>query len=312
MRILFLGSGAFAIPSFEALVEAGHELAALVTQPDRAKGRGRRVAPPPLKPAAEARGVRVLQPTRVREPEAQATLRSLRAELGVVVAYGQILPRAVLELAPLGMVNVHASLLPRYRGAAPIQWAIARGETVTGVTTMRLDEGLDTGPILLQRELAIGSEETARELSVRLARVGAALLIETLARLARGDLVPTPQDPALATLAPLLRKQDGQLDWALPAPEIARRVRGFDPWPGVTATLEGRAVKLLRARAAEAAPEAEAEPGTVLAADASGMIVACGGATALRILEVQPESRHPMPASAFAAGARLRPGARFA
>jgi methionyl-tRNA formyltransferase len=310
VRIVFFGSGAFAVPCLEALAASGHELAVLVTQPDREKGRGRQLSPPPLKPVAQALGIPVLQPPRVREPDARAAIAALRPELCVVVAYGQILPRALLEVPPRGMVNVHASLLPRYRGAAPIQWAIARGETVTGVSTMLLDEGLDTGPVLLQRELAIGPEETARELTPRLARLGAELLLETLARLAEGSLAPTPQDPALATLAPLLRKEDGRVDWGRPAQEIACRVRGFDPWPGVAAGFSGRSVRLVRVRVEPALPPVE--PGTVVSADATGLVVACGSGTALRLLEVQPESRRPMPAAAFAAGARLRPGARFA
>jgi methionyl-tRNA formyltransferase len=309
-RILFLGSGAFAIPTFEALSDAGHELVALVTQPEREKGRGRALTPPPLKPVAQARGVPILQPPRIREPSTQQSLRSLRPDLAVVVAYGQILPRAVLDIPPRGTINVHASLLPRYRGAAPIQWAIARGETTTGVTTMLLDEGLDTGPILLQREAAIGPEETARELAPRLATLGAALLLETLQRLEGGELTPVPQDASRATLAPALRKQDGRVDWSRPAAEIACRIRGFDPWPSMTTSLAGRAVKLLRARTLEqAAPGGE--PGEVLELEAEGIVVACGASSALRLLEVQPESRRSMPAYAFAAGARLRPGARF-
>ena len=307
MRIVFLGSGAFAIPSFEALLDAGHEVAALVTQPDREKGRGRRVAPPPLKPVAEGRGVPVLQPRRVREPAAQEELRALGPELQVVVAYGQILPRSVIDGAPRGTVNVHASLLPRLRGAAPIQWAIANGDAETGVTTMLIDEGLDTGPILLARATAIGPDETASDLEPRLARLGAEVLLETVAGLQAGTLVPRPQDHSRATLAPLLGKEDGRLDWTRAAAHLACRVRGFQPWPGAHTSFEGRALKVLRAR-----PEAAGggEPGRVTSADRDGIRVACGEGT-LRLIEVQPESRGPMPASAFAAGARLRPGARF-
>lgn len=309
MRIVFFGSGAFAIPSFEALLDAGHEVAALVTQPDREKGRGREIGPPPLKPVAERRGVPVLQPSRIREPRAQEELRRLAPELQVVVAYGQILPRSVIDVAPRGTVNVHASLLPRLRGAAPIQWAIANGDTETGVTTMLIDEGLDTGPTLLARATPIGPEETAADLEPRLARLGAEVLIETVAGLAAGTVRPRPQDHARATLAPALKKEDGRLDWSRPAASLACRVRGFHPWPGTYTSLEGKVLKVLRAREDPPGPGA---PGDVLSVDRGGIVVACGGPTRLRILEVQPESRKAMAASAFAAGARLAAGSRFA
>jgi methionyl-tRNA formyltransferase len=308
VRLAFLGSGAFAIPSFEALLDDGHEVAALVTQPDRAKGRGMSVVAPPLKLVAERRGIPVLQPPRIREPEARTALADLRAELHVVVAYGQILPRSVLDIPPRGTVNVHASLLPRYRGAAPIQWAIVRGEAQTGVTTMLLDEGLDTGPMLLTRAVPIGPEETAPELGARLAPLGGRLLLDTLRGMREGTLQPVPQDAAAATLAPRLEKADGVLQWSRGAEEIARRVRGLQPWPGTTTLCEGRALKVLRATPAGIGA---GEPGTVLAAGADGILVACGGGSRLLVLEVQPESRRPMSAAAFMAGARLRPGTRL-
>lgn len=309
MRVVFLGSGAFAVPSLEALLDAGHDVPALVCQPDRGAGRGRAVQPPPTAPAALAHGLTVLQPRRIRAPEALAALRALQPELLVVVAYGQLLPRAVLELAPRGAVNVHGSLLPRYRGAAPVQWAVVRGETETGVTTMLLDEGLDTGPTLLSRATRIGPRETAAELHDRLARMGAALLLETLAGLERGTLVPQPQDHARATLAPLIHKEDGRLDWSRPAPELERRVRGFHPWPGTFAVCAGRALKVLRT---EEGPAGEPlAPGSVVALDGEALVVACGEGTRLRLIEVQPESRRAMSGRAFAAGARLAPGARL-
>lgn len=309
MRIVFFGSGAFAIPSFEALFDAGHEVAALVTQPDRERGRGRQLGPPPLKPVAERRAVPVLQPSRVREPRAQEEVRRLAPELQVVVAYGQILPRSVIEVAPRGTVNVHASLLPRLRGAAPIQWAIANGDTETGVTTMLIDEGLDTGPTLLARATPIGPEETAAELEPRLARLGAEVLLDTVAALAAGTVRPRPQDDARATLAPPLKKEDGRLDWSRPAGSLACRVRGFQPWPGTYTTLEGNLIKVLRAREDPTGPGA---PGDVVSVGRGGIVVACGEGTRLRILEVQPESRKAMAASAFAAGARLAAGSRLA
>jgi methionyl-tRNA formyltransferase len=309
VRVVFLGSGVFAIPSFEALIDAGHEVLALVTQPDREKGRGRATAPPPVKPVAEARGVPVLQPRRIREADALEALRRLAPEIQIVVAYGQILPRPVIDVPPRGTINVHASLLPRYRGAAPVQWAIVRGESETGVTTMRIDEGLDTGPTLLSRATAVGPDETAPELEDRLARLGALVLIETLRGIEAGTIHEVAQDHDRATLAPPLRKEDGFIDWTRPALEIARRVRGFLPWPGSSTSIEGKILKILKAAEAPAGP---GEPGVVVVSGSDGLIVACGAGSRLRIVEVHPESRRPMSASAFAAGARLGPGARFA
>ncbi len=315
-----MGSGAFAIPSLEALAGAGHEIVAVVTQPDREKGRGQAVAPPPVKPVAERLGLRVLQPRRVREPLAQETLRALLPELSVVVAFGQILPRSVIDLSPRGTVNVHASLLPKYRGAAPIQWAVASGESETGVTTMMIDEGLDTGPILLSRSLAIDPEETAADLEPRLARLGAELLLESVRGLASGQLRPQPQDHARATLAPLLNKDDGRIDWGRPAREIAWRVRGFTPWPGTFTLTAGGRLKVLRARgvpdgtladAPSIATPSGAEPGVVLAVTPAGVAVACGAGSILQLTEVQPESRKAMPAAAWAAGARIARGVRI-
>jgi methionyl-tRNA formyltransferase len=308
MRVVFLGSGAFAIPSFEALIDAGHEVAAVVTQPDREKGRGRSLAPPPLKPVAEARGVAVHQPRRVREPAAQELLRALAPDIQVVVAYGQILPRSVIDIPRHGTVNVHGSLLPRYRGAAPIQWAIVNGERETGVTTMLIDEGLDTGPTLLSRATPIGEEETAADLEARLAVLGAAVLVETLDGIGAGTLKAVPQDHARATLAPIIRKEDGRLDWTMPALALANRVRGFHPWPGTFTAWQGQPLKVLRARPAADGPS---EPGEIVATDREGLVVGCGAGTRLRLLEVQPESRRPMSAAAFAAGLRPAPGARF-
>jgi methionyl-tRNA formyltransferase len=312
---VFLGTGDFAVPSLRAVVGAGHEVAALFTQPDREKGRGRKLTPPPVKPVAEALGVPVLQPRRIRD--AVETVREQRPEILVVVAYGQILPKAVLEAAPRGAVNVHGSLLPRWRGAAPIQWAIASGDAETGVTTMLLDEGLDTGPILLAERTAIGPEETAADLSPRLAAMGAELLVKTLAGLEDGSVRPVPQHPAEATVARLLEKEDGRLDWSLASPQLAQRVRGFHPWPGAFAPLEGRVVKVLRARPEEnasgGAPTSDpaSAPGTVVRVDSEGVVVAAGGSSLLRLLEVQPESRKPVSAAAFAQGAHLQPGRRF-
>ncbi len=308
MRVVLLGSGRFAIPSLVSLLATGHQVVAVVTQPDREQGRGRSLAPPPLKPIAIERGLPVLQPPRVKAAEALGQLEALRPDVQVVVAYGQILPRRLIDAARLGTVNVHASLLPRYRGAAPIQWALVNGETQTGVTTMLIDEGLDTGPTLLARATPIGPAETAPELEARLAELGGELLAETLRGLEDGSLKPTPQDHARATLAPLIRKEDGQVDWTATAKALANRLRGFTPWPGLVARFDGKAVKLLAARAEGGGP---GQPGEILACEPAGLLVACGGGTRLRISELQPESRRPMSAAAFAAGARLAVGQRF-
>jgi methionyl-tRNA formyltransferase len=310
VRVVFLGSGAFAVPSLEALVAAGHTVAAVVTQPDRASGRGLALVPPKAKPVAERLGIPVLQFAKVRAPEAQEELRRLAPELQVVVAFGQIQPRSVIDVAPRGTVNVHASLLPRLRGAAPIQWAIANGDSETGVTTMQIDEGLDTGPLLLARALAIGPEETAAELEPRLARLGGELLVETVAGLESGTLAPVAQDASRATHAPILEKEDGRVDWSLPARAIACRARGFDPWPGAYTQHAGRLLKLRRVRET-GGPAAGAGPGVVLEVTPAAVVVACGEGSRLGVEEVQPESRKAMPASAWALGARLRPGVRL-
>jgi methionyl-tRNA formyltransferase len=237
-----------------------------------------------------------------------AEIRARAPELLVVVAYGQILPKSLLEVAPGGAINVHASLLPRYRGAAPIQWAVARGETETGVTTMQLDEGLDTGPILLQSATPIAPEETAAELQPRLAALGAALLVETLRGLAAGSVGAKPQDPASASLAPILEKADGRLDWSRPAAELHARVRGFTPWPGAFAQWRGQQLKVHAARRLEAGPGG---PGALLGTAGDLLVVGCGEGSRLGLLEVQMEGRRRVSGAAFAAGARPLPGERL-
>jgi methionyl-tRNA formyltransferase len=308
VRVAFLGSGRFAVPSLEALLAGGHEVVGVWTQPDRPQGRGLQLAPPPVKPVALARGLPVHQPRRIREPLAAAALREAGAEIHVVVAYGQILPKAVLDIPSRGTVNVHGSLLPRYRGAAPVQWAIVNGESQTGVTTMLLDEGLDTGPTLLAEATPIAAEETAAELEGRLARIGAGLLVRTLEGMQAGAIVPTPQNHTEATLAPLLKKEDGLVDWETTAEAITRRIRGLHPWPGTWTRFGGHSLRIIRARAEAGGDDA---PGVVVAIDAGGVAIACGGATRLRLIDVQPESRRVMPAAAFAAGARLAAGQRL-
>ena len=302
MRLVFLGTPSFAVPTLERVLQAGHEVLAVYTQPDRPKGRGQELAASPVKTAASAAGLQVRQPERIRRPEIVAELAALRPDGMVVVGYGQIIPQSIIDIPLLGIINVHASLLPKYRGAAPVQWAIVRGETVTGVTTMRIDAGLDTGEILLMRETPIGPEETAVELSARLAAIGAELLIESLVGLDAGTIVPRRQDHAQATLAPILRKEDGRIDWSLSSTEVYNRVRGFLPWPGAYTTFRGVGLHVWRARVAEA--PASSPPGS-LSFEQRRLFAACGGGASLELLELQLEGRKRITAEAFANGRRL-------
>ena len=301
MRLVFLGTPAFAVATLERVVEAGHEVLAVVTQPDRPRGRGQTPAPPPVKQAALRLGLPVYQPERVRRPEAVERLRELSAEAMVVVGYGQIIPQAVIDLVPLGIINVHGSLLPRYRGAGPIQWAILNGETRTGVTTMRIDAGLDTGEMLLKAETEIGAEENAIELGGRLAAMGAGLLVETLAGLSGGTIVAEKQDGAQATWAPLLKKEDGLIDWTRDAAAIHNQVRGLQPWPGAYTTFRGQWLHVWKSRLGPGS--APAAPGTTHRM-ANRLAAACGSGW-LELLEVQMEGRKRLPAADFANGQRL-------
>jgi methionyl-tRNA formyltransferase len=276
------------VPSLEALIAARHELALVITQPDR-PGHRNKILPTPVKQAALKHGLHVYQPDRIRSPESIAQIRWANPELMVVVAYGQILPPEVLEIPPRGVVNVHGSLLPRHRGAAPVNQAILAGDSETGVTIMLMDEQLDHGPILAQRALPIGPETTAPELMTQLAELGAALLVEVLADLDR--FPPREQDHAAATVAPRLRKEDGELEWSLPSVEIDRRVRGLDPWPGTTAALADRELKVLRGRPAPGS----GKPGEIIKATGDGLLVGTGDGAYL-VEEVQLPSRRPMPA----------------
>jgi methionyl-tRNA formyltransferase len=298
MRLVFLGTPAFAVPTLERMVEAGYQVLTVVTQPDRPSGRGQHSAAPPVKQAAVRLGLPVYQPERVRRPEALEHLRSLSADAMIVVGYGQIIPQNVIDLAPRGIINVHASLLPKYRGAGPIQWAIINGETRTGVTTMQIDAGLDTGDMLLKAETEIGPEENAVELAARLAVMGADLLVKTLEGLERGTVTPEKQDGAQATLAPLLKKEDGLIDWSQAAEAIHNRVRGLQPWPGASTGFRGQTLHIWRSRIGSIAGAAgrfiKLKPPTV----------ACG-AGSLELVEVQLEGRKRMAAGDFANGQRL-------
>ncbi len=299
MRLIFLGTPLFAVPTLESIVKAGHQVLAVVTQPDRPSGRGQHAAAPPVKEAAVRLGLPVFQPERVRRPEAVEHLRALSADAMIVVGYGQIIPQSVIDQAPRGIINVHASLLPKYRGAGPIQWAILNGETRTGVTTMQIDAGLDTGDMLLKAETEIGAEENAVELGLRLAEMGADLLVKTLEGLERGTITPQKQDPAEASYAPLLKKEDGLIDWSQPAVSIHNRVRGLQPWPGASTSFRGQTLHIWKSRAGEIVGPAggrfvKLKPPTV----------ACGVGS-LELVEVQLEGRKRMAAADFVNGQRL-------
>ena len=311
MKVLFYGTPEFALPTLDALL-AHHQIVGVVTQPDRPAGRGQRVTASPVKRRAEAAGLPVLQPSRLRDVQWPDRLRDLGAEVAVVVAFGQILPKAVLDVPPRGAINVHASLLPRYRGAAPIAWALIRGETETGVTTFVMDEGMDTGPILLQERVPIGPEETAEELAARLSRLGAQLLLRTLEQ--RDTLTPVPQRHELATRAPRLRKEDGILDWNDGAQALVNRIRGCTPWPGATAKGPRGKLRIWRAVALDepdpASPGARVEPGTLVRSK-SGVLALATGAGLVLPVKVQPENRLIIGWRDFLRGARLAEGARF-
>lgn len=301
MRIVFLGTPEFAVPSLEALVNRGHDVVGVFTQPDRPKGRGGVIAESPIKIAARRLGIPIHQPERIRRPESVEILRRLAPEMMVVVGYGQIIPQTLIDLPAYGVLNVHASLLPKYRGAAPIQWAIANGETETGVTIMQIDAGLDTGDILLQRSTPIGPDETAPELAARLAYLGAELLIEAIDQIANGTAHPKKQDEQQATYAPLLKKEDGRVDWTRPAGSIYNRLRGFTPWPGAYTTFRGQQLSILAAK--PAGPDSI--PPGVLQVQKGHLLVGCGDGSMLELLEVQPAGRKPMSAQAFMNGYRI-------
>lgn len=306
LRVVFLGTPAFAVPSLEGIVASGAELVAVVCQPDRPKGRGLELQPPPVKEWALARGLPVHQPEKVRNGRLRDLLAPYAPDLLVVTAYGRILPKEVLELPLLGALNGHASILPKYRGAAPIQWSVARGEKVTGTTVMQMDEGLDTGDIRLIRELPIEDEETAAELHDRLSKLTGEALCEALQRLAAGTLPRTPQDHAQATLAPLLSKEDAYLDLSKSARELSWRIRGFQPWPGAVLFLAGKPVKVHKARPIEGVQGATGEVVSI------GESVVIGtGEGGLELLELQAEGRKRVSAREFASGARLGVGDRF-
>ena len=302
-----MGTPQAAVPTLRRCLTDGHEVVAVWTQPDRPSGRGHRVSFSPVKEFAVTHGLPVYQPARIKNDEAINLFASHDADVAVVVAYGRILPDRFLRAPRRGCINVHFSLLPLYRGAAPANWAIANGESETGVTTMFIEPTLDTGPILLQRETPIGANETAPELMERLAEIGAELLGETLSRL--HDLTPRPQRDRDATFAPILKKEDGLIEWSRSAIEIERAVRGFQPWPNAYTSFNSRGLTIFRAEAVSSV--SEPAPGEVIAAQGDDLIVSCGQQSALRLIEVQPEARKRMAVRDFLNGTHVKVGGRF-
>jgi len=307
MRVIFFGTPEFAVPSLTALL-GSHEVAAVVTRPDRPSGRGQKVTASPVKAAAEAHGALVLQPTKLADPQWLQDVAALRADIAVVAAYGRLLPQVLLDLPALGFINVHASLLPRWRGAAPVHRAVIAGDQVTGITIMRVVQELDAGPMLAAASTPIGPTDTSETLDARLATVGAELLIETLTRMAAGPIVEVPQDESQVTYAPKLERHESRVDWARNAVEIDRQIRGLQPWPLAAGVVAGRRVAFLRSTVTDDA--APASPGTVVEAGAAGLVVACSHG-AVRITEVLPEGRRAMSAAAFLNGVSVPTGAEI-
>jgi len=303
MRIIFMGTPEFACPTLRTLIERGENVVAVVTQPDRPKGRGQQTLPPPVKVVAEGHGIPVLQPVKVRLPESIEQIRALEPDLIVVVAFGQILPKALLEIPKHGCINVHASLLPRYRGAAPLNWCIINGETETGVTTMMMDVGLDTGDMLLKSATPIDPDEDTQSLHDRMSRLGAELLAQTLDRLKAGELVPEKQDDSLTCYAAMMKKEDGLIDWTRSAQQIKNQVRGMTPWPGAFSFLDDKLLKVYKVQTASGS----GAPGEVVAAGRDGIEVACGEGSLL-IRELQLEGKKRMAAGDFLAGYKVQPG----
>lgn len=311
LRLVFFGTPGFAVPSLQALLASDHRVVGVVTQPDRPSGRGQRVVAPPVKRLAEERGLPVWQPTRLRDEAFLEQLRVLLPDLGVVAAYGRILPDSLLALPRLGLVNVHASLLPAWRGASPVHRAVMAGQSETGVTIMRVVTELDAGPMLASTTCPIGPDETSPDVERRLADLGATLLLPVIDALERGTLREVPQDHSRATFAPRLTKEEGIIDWSLPAEAIRNRVRGLQPWPMGSTWVNDRRLIVLASRHADTRPPGDVPaPGTVIDARAK-LVVACGNRTALELTEVQPEGRRPMAARDFVAGHRIAPGTRL-
>ena len=306
MRIVYMGTPPFAVPPLHSLIAAGHKVVGVVTRIDKPAGRGKVLTPPAVKVAAGQSGIPVFQPRRVREQESVAAIRAMEPDVIVVAAYGQILPKDILALPKYGCINIHASLLPAYRGAAPINWAIINGETRTGITIMQMDEGMDTGGVLAQESVPIDSRDTTGTLTEKLSQIGSRLVVDSLSRIEAGAISPVPQDPGKATTAPLLKKEDGLINWELTAVVIHNRVRGLSPWPGAFTFLDGAMVKVLET---EVVP-GSGGPGTLTVQGKDVLAVGTGNEL-LRIVSIQPEGKKPMTAAEFLRGHRGAVGKKF-
>jgi len=309
LRIIFMGTPDFAATTLQALIDGPDEVVAVVTQPDRAKGRGKKLSPPPTKIIAEAAGIPVLQPTKIKTEEFRNGLLTYQPDLFVVAAYGRILPPSILDLAPMGCVNVHGSLLPKYRGAAPIQWAVINRDQKVGVTIIQMNEGMDTGDILLKSSIEPAKDETAGSLFVKLAELGSETLLKAVKGLKEGTLIPNPQEHELATTAPMFTKNDGCISWDKDAGELEGLIRGLDPWPTAFCFLDGKRLRLFNPEVVH--KDSDLAPGAVVQADKRGILVACG-TNCLLVREIQPEGKKRMPVEAFLCGCELPPGIELA
>lgn len=315
LRVVFFGTPEFALPSLRLLVTNPEiQLEAVVTQPDRPRGRGQQVSTSAVKDFALSNGIYLYQPEKIRDESVVTFLRQMKPDAVIIIAYGQKIPQSLLDIPRLGWINLHGSILPKYRGAAPINWAIANGEARTGVTTMQVDATMDTGPILLQHEVEIGADETALDLARRMAEAGAPLVIDSLLRLDLGEIIPRPQDSSVASHAPILKKEMGNLDWSLPAAQLYNRIRGFDPWPGAYTYFRGQLCRVWGCPATRSLHEQTGQPLTApgaLALDGSDILVSCGSKTWLHIETLQLEGKKRITAKEFANGVRLQPGDKF-
>jgi methionyl-tRNA formyltransferase len=310
LRIAFCGTPAFAVPSLQRLIaEPDFEIAGVITQPDRPRGRNQEMHGSPVKTAAAIAGIPVYQPEKIKSEEGYEYFKRLAPDAVVIIAYGQIISQRLIDIPRLGWVNLHASLLPKYRGAAPINWAIANGEKLTGLTTMLIDAGLDTGPMLLKYQTGIGADETAPELTAQLAEAGATLIVETLRKLERREIAPTPQDNSQASLAPILKKEDGRIDWWMSAFKIYNRIRGLQPWPGAFTTFRGKNCQIWGKPLKPIS--AGGTPGVILPTKEDGLLVICGASTVLQVEHLQLEGRKRVTDGEFMIGARIKPGERF-
>jgi methionyl-tRNA formyltransferase len=307
MNLVFMGTATFANPTLQRLFEAGHTIAGVITQPDKPSGRGHTIQGSPVKSMAFDLHLPVYQPKSLKDDEARSLLGALDPQIIIVVAYGRILPSWLVRHAPLGAINLHGSLLPKYRGAAPVHWAVANGETETGVCTMQIEEGLDTGPVFRCEKTPIDPDETAQTVYSRLAEIGAPLMERTVQEIVSGTAQPQRQDDSQATFAPMLRKEHGYIDWAMPSQQIHNRIRAFNPWPGAVTRFRDGICKILKSRIAGAVA---ASPGSIITSKGS-LAVACGNSSLLEILMIQPENKRPVSGSDFANGARIQPGEKF-